>query len=228
MRFYPRTEILPKKNYLRPRITRHKLEKERSRRYDTVNGLTMDLQRYLHDEPVLARPPTVAYKFHKAWRRNRAGFLISGLFVVTIIGSLAISVILLIKAERAEAHLKHQLTAIGNLVLKIDLDANSPYDLGSTTRRLTGVAIGSLGRSRAVEFLDHLIANSPDVDVEPLYKRSIIRLFTGDLDGYRSDCRAMLRDFENTDNESLPTASQKAACLSPQSLRVMNGIHSSV
>ncbi|HVK17123.1 MAG TPA: serine/threonine-protein kinase, partial [Fimbriiglobus sp.] len=30
------------------------LEKDRNRRYATVNGLAMDVQRYLHDEPVLA------------------------------------------------------------------------------------------------------------------------------------------------------------------------------
>ena len=33
------------------------LEKSRERRYDTVNGLARDIQRYLADEPVEARPP---------------------------------------------------------------------------------------------------------------------------------------------------------------------------
>ncbi len=47
------------------------LEKDRSRRYDTANGLALDLQRHLSNEPVLARPPTTAYKLQKAWRRNK-------------------------------------------------------------------------------------------------------------------------------------------------------------
>ena len=34
------------------------LEKDRSRRYETANGLAMDVQRYLTDEPVLAGPPS--------------------------------------------------------------------------------------------------------------------------------------------------------------------------
>src|SRR6202161_2466998 len=42
------------------------LEKDRSRRYDTANGLAHDLQRYLDNEPVTARPPSAAYKFQKA------------------------------------------------------------------------------------------------------------------------------------------------------------------
>src|SRR6185503_1053132 len=33
------------------------LEKDRARRYETANGLAMDVQRYLADEPVVARPP---------------------------------------------------------------------------------------------------------------------------------------------------------------------------
>ena len=35
------------------------LEKDRSRRYETANGLAMDVQRYLADEPVQACPPSV-------------------------------------------------------------------------------------------------------------------------------------------------------------------------
>ena len=33
------------------------LEKDRGRRYETANGLAMDIQRHLNDEPVIARPP---------------------------------------------------------------------------------------------------------------------------------------------------------------------------
>jgi eukaryotic-like serine/threonine-protein kinase len=47
------------------------LEKDRNRRYETASGLAMDVQRYLHDEPVLACPPTVGYRLKKFWQRNR-------------------------------------------------------------------------------------------------------------------------------------------------------------
>src|SRR6266403_700630 len=39
------------------------LEKDRSRRYETANGLAMDVQRYLSNEPVVARPPSKLYRF---------------------------------------------------------------------------------------------------------------------------------------------------------------------
>ena len=34
------------------------LEKDRTRRYETANGLAMDIQRHLNNEPVVARPPS--------------------------------------------------------------------------------------------------------------------------------------------------------------------------
>jgi serine/threonine protein kinase len=47
------------------------LEKDRARRYDTANGLGLDLQRYLADEPVEACPPSVGYRLRKFVRRNK-------------------------------------------------------------------------------------------------------------------------------------------------------------
>jgi WD40 repeat protein/serine/threonine protein kinase len=47
------------------------LEKDRNRRYETASALAADVQRYLHDEPVLACPPSAWYRFHKFARRNR-------------------------------------------------------------------------------------------------------------------------------------------------------------
>src|SRR5258706_9082164 len=50
------------------------LEKDRSRRYETANGLAADLQRHLDNEPVTARPASTAYRFRKAIRRNKLAF----------------------------------------------------------------------------------------------------------------------------------------------------------
>jgi WD40 repeat protein len=50
------------------------LEKDRSRRYETANGLASDVQRHLNDEAVLARPASAAYRFQKLVRRNKLAF----------------------------------------------------------------------------------------------------------------------------------------------------------
>src|SRR5260370_3525799 len=47
------------------------LEKDRTRRYATANGMAADLKRYLNNEPVVARPPSSAYRFQKGIRRNK-------------------------------------------------------------------------------------------------------------------------------------------------------------
>jgi hypothetical protein len=50
------------------------LEKDRRRRYETANGLAMDIKRFLSSEPVIARPPTRLYRLQKLVRRNKVVF----------------------------------------------------------------------------------------------------------------------------------------------------------
>ena len=47
------------------------LEKDRTRRYETANGLAADVLRHLDDEPVEAGPPSTGYRLRKFARRNR-------------------------------------------------------------------------------------------------------------------------------------------------------------
>jgi tetratricopeptide (TPR) repeat protein/tRNA A-37 threonylcarbamoyl transferase component Bud32 len=78
------------------------LEKDRRRRYDTVNGLAMDLARHLGNEPVLARPPSAAYRFHKAFRRNRGAFVGAAAVFVTLVLGVAFASWQAVSARRAE------------------------------------------------------------------------------------------------------------------------------
>jgi serine/threonine protein kinase/tetratricopeptide (TPR) repeat protein len=54
------------------------LEKDRRRRYETAGALAADVERYLHDEPVLACPPRVGYRLRKFARRNRGRLVAAG------------------------------------------------------------------------------------------------------------------------------------------------------
>jgi eukaryotic-like serine/threonine-protein kinase len=87
------------------------LEKDRGRRYETANGLAMDIQRHLKDEPVVARPQSAAYKLQKAWRRNRLVFTAAALIAATLIVGIAISSWQAIEAGRARNAEKKQLLA---------------------------------------------------------------------------------------------------------------------
>jgi eukaryotic-like serine/threonine-protein kinase len=54
-------------------ITLKALEKDRNRRYGTAVELAADLNRYLHNEPVTARPASLSYRVQKYVRRHRMG-----------------------------------------------------------------------------------------------------------------------------------------------------------
>jgi tetratricopeptide (TPR) repeat protein len=68
------------------------LEKDRGRRYETANGLAMDIQRHLGNEPVVARPPSAAYRLQKAWRRNKTAFAVATLIVAVLVAATGVSV----------------------------------------------------------------------------------------------------------------------------------------
>ena len=76
------------------------LEKDRSRRYDTANGLAMDIQRHLGNEPVLARPPSAAYRLQKAWRRHRTAITVAALIATILVAATIISGWQAIRAQR--------------------------------------------------------------------------------------------------------------------------------
>jgi hypothetical protein len=77
------------------------LEKDRTRRYETASNLARDVQRYLHDEPVEACPPSLHYRFGKFWRRHRGPLLAAGLVLLALLGGIVGTTWGLLRAERA-------------------------------------------------------------------------------------------------------------------------------
>ncbi|HEX4263321.1 MAG TPA: tetratricopeptide repeat protein [Verrucomicrobiae bacterium] len=70
------------------------LEKDRTRRYETANGLAVDVKRCLANETVSARPPSRLYKLQKTVQRNKLLFagisIIASLLVVSFVVVLAL------------------------------------------------------------------------------------------------------------------------------------------
>jgi len=67
------------------------LEKDRRRRYETVNALAMDIRRYLNDEPVLACPPSRIYRLQKLASRNKVVFASALIVLLTLLAGLGVS-----------------------------------------------------------------------------------------------------------------------------------------
>ena len=76
------------------------LEKDRARRYETANGLARDIERYLADEVVEARPPTSGYRLRKFVRRHKGQVIAAGLVLLALLAGIGGTTFGLVRAER--------------------------------------------------------------------------------------------------------------------------------
>jgi eukaryotic-like serine/threonine-protein kinase len=141
------------------------LEKDRSRRYETANGLALDVQRYLADEPVLACPPSTGYRLRKFARRNKGGVAVAGLGLVflVLLGNGAGW------ALRDRAARQSRTAAQADLILadvdQLEAEQKWPDALAAARRAEAAVAGGQADaatvrrvreRLKALEFIDQL------------------------------------------------------------------------
>ena len=122
------------------------LEKDRTRRYDTANSLAMDLHRHLIDEPVLARPPSKAYRLQKAWRRNKtvsiAALAVALALVVGFTVSAWQATVATAAKNAAQANEQRAIAAASELAKQVYVS-----DIGLAHR---AVEDGDLGRAQAL------------------------------------------------------------------------------
>jgi serine/threonine protein kinase/Leucine-rich repeat (LRR) protein len=141
------------------------LEKDRKRRYDTANGLALDLQRHLQNEIVTARPPTAGYLLGKVVRRNKFAVIAGTAIAASLLIGIAVSVWQAVRANRALHRLRaaaptfHALSrelvkdekfteALEQVSLAIELDGNNPdfllwrANLLQSTQRIAEAANG--------------------------------------------------------------------------------------
>ena len=76
-------------------------ERDRSRRYETANGLAMDVQRYLNEEAVLARPPSRRYLLGKIIKRNRLVFAAASVALFGLLSGFGVSTWLFLRERHA-------------------------------------------------------------------------------------------------------------------------------
>jgi serine/threonine protein kinase len=139
------------------------LEKDRTRRYQTAHGLALDVQRYLADEPISARPPSALYKLRKLFLRNKLLFVGIG-----IIASLLIASLIMVSSSLArerELRLQAQTEAAKSdqvtKFLEDMLDGVGPsVALGQDTKMLRGIL------NRTASRVGTELTNQPAVQAE--------------------------------------------------------------
>ncbi len=121
------------------------LEKDRERRYETVEAFAMDISRYLSNEPVMARPPSKRYRFRKMVRRNRGVVISVCAVLATLLAGLVAASWLLVRehavrqravaaeqlaeeARQGEARLRKEAEARENIAMAAVLLQRHQYE----------------------------------------------------------------------------------------------------
>ncbi len=148
------------------------LEKDRTRRYETANGLARDLQRHLADEPVEACPPSVGYRLRKLARRHRKLLAAAAAFVLVLVAGVVVSSVLAVQARRDR---EAAASAETRARTERDLAREANRNLGAAQEKLQHTLYGarmnliqaaweSNNVGRVVELLEQQIpAGGPDL-----------------------------------------------------------------
>ena len=84
-------------------IVMRAMEKDRARRYSSAAGLQDDVERFLSDRPVEARPPKASYIAMKFVKRHRFVAALTGLAALSAVVGIVGLTLGLVRANRAEA-----------------------------------------------------------------------------------------------------------------------------
>ena len=136
-------------------VTMRALEKKASRRYDSANELANDIERYLNNEPVLARPPSKKYLIGKFVNKNRGAVIAGTLVLLSLIAGIAGTTWGLFKASQEAANAKKNLSvardAIANYITSVaenpKLDEEDFTDLKKELLESTSPFVEALRKS---------------------------------------------------------------------------------
>jgi eukaryotic-like serine/threonine-protein kinase len=112
------------------------LEKERGRRYDGPNQLSDDIDNYLSNRPLIARPQSQAYRFKKFLRRNRGKVIAATVLLLSLVVGIVgttwgmVQAIAAQREARSENEIQKSLLGFINQDLFSAIDLQERVDLG--------------------------------------------------------------------------------------------------
>ncbi len=180
------------------------MEKDRTRRYATANGLAFDIQRFLANEAVLARPPSKFYKFQKLVLRNKLVFTGIGIIALLLIASLIVVSASLAKERRSRRETEaasvksQQVTKFLEEMLR---GVGPSVALGEDTKLLRRIL------DQTVERVGKELASQPVVEAE---LRNVIGGLYGEL-GYPGEGEKMVRQALEIHRREFGSESLEAA-----------------
>jgi WD40 repeat protein/serine/threonine protein kinase len=116
------------------------LEKQRTRRYDSAGGLARDVERFLKDEPIEARPPSAWYRFQKFAQRHKVVLTTAALVAAALITGTIVSAWQALRATAAESEARRNEEAAQEQKLAADLAKDEAVTQRDELRRLNYIA----------------------------------------------------------------------------------------
>lgn len=168
------------------------IEKDRQRRYETVNGLAMDLKRFIDNEPVIARPPGRIYLFRKFVRRNR--FAVAT--VAGITGALSLGLGLAYSSYLSEREARREQVRLKNIAEAARANEQRLRQNAITRENIAQVAV--LLSEGKTEAADALLRQTPVASIEPSMEATTVLRSLGGWNAMRgrwqeaSDCFLLL------------------------------------
>ena len=129
------------------------MEKDRTRRYETANGLALDLQRHLANEIIAARPPTTAYRLGKFIRRNKLAFAAGLGIIAALLGGLGLSTWQAIRATHAEREQVRLRVNAESLRLNAETEAARSKQVSSFLKKTLGAVDPNVAAGRDTTLL---------------------------------------------------------------------------
>jgi len=201
------------------------LEKDRTRRFETASALAKDVQRYLRNEPVEARPSGGLYRFQKLVRRNKTAFAAIGAGIAALVIGLVLSLYLYVQersalkqtaaAQQAEAQLRQraeqsaawsqQIARAGLLLMQARYDESEqvireipPHDTLVPFYNVFGGIHARRGQwQEALTNWNRVVEYAPEDHVGYFHLAPLL-LQVGDVEGYQRCRSTILRHFADT------------------------------
>jgi non-specific serine/threonine protein kinase/serine/threonine-protein kinase len=146
------------------------MEKDRTHRYDTANGLAMELDRHLRNEPVLARAPSTGYRIRKFVRRHRAGVSAGAAATAALVAGLALATLGMVRARRAEGSAEREAEAarqVSDFLVEL-FQVSDPSEARGNTITAREIL------DRGTERIDTELGEQPEVRARLLYTMGMV------------------------------------------------------
>lgn len=146
------------------------LEKDPARRYQTANGLALDIERFLNNEPVTAVAPSLLYTFSKFAQRNRAALAVASTLAIVLIAATAVSSLMAWRAVEASRSADAATAETKKALRREERSASEAREARDDARRILARSDYRVGQSladrgeygRAVGYLARSLKSDPE------------------------------------------------------------------